>query len=326
MRLALSFMAKHDIPVSSPNYAVCYEYVLKREPALCRALDDRLAADGSLSPELLTGLYRRHVAECDREYLEEVRSELRQMLDDIRSGVNEAGGEVSRFGQALSRHSDALGGDLDVAQVQWIVEDLRSSAQQMPRSGRALEERLNDHGQEMDRLRAELAAARREAATDPLTGLANRRALFMALERLAAEPHDELCLLILDIDHFKHVNDTYGHLIGDKVLQHVAATLKGNVKGHDVVARYGGEEFAVLLPQTPLAGAIRLAENLRAAVEATRLVRRNTREPLCSVTVSVGCAVHQRGEALEAFVERADRALYRSKRNGRNRVTDERAA
>jgi diguanylate cyclase len=126
---------------------------------------------------------------------------------------------------------------------------------------------------------------------------------------------------MLDIDHFKKCNDTYGHLFGDKVIRRVAQVITKNVKGQDLPARIGGEEFAILLPDTPVAGALALAERIRMAVERGRIKRGDGAEAVGNITISLGVAEYAPGETLEAFILRADQALYASKAGGRNRVT-----
>ncbi len=129
------------------------------------------------------------------------------------------------------------------------------------------------------------------------------------------------CLLIADIDNFKMVNDAYGHLFGDKVLCSVAKILKANIKGRDMAARYGGEEFVVLLPETTLDGARLLAEKIRATIGRSRIRRAENRQETAQITVSFGVASYCSGETAREFIDRADSALYASKKQGRNRVT-----
>jgi two-component system cell cycle response regulator len=162
------------------------------------------------------------------------------------------------------------------------------------------------------------------AQTDPLTQLLNRRAL---TERITAEMERALrydstmALLMIDLDHFKRVNDTYGHLVGDDVLRDVAQLLSDTIRSADIVARYGGEEFLVLLPETDDAGAESFADRLRCAIETHPFASDSLAEPL-RLTASIGVAVYPatRIESVEDLFARADAALYRAKADGRNRV------
>jgi diguanylate cyclase len=128
-------------------------------------------------------------------------------------------------------------------------------------------------------------------------------------------------VVLIDLDHFKQVNDRYGHVFGDSVLKAVAHAIRSCVKGRDLVARFGGEEFVVLLPATSLAGAQALAEQVRGTIAAARIRRGGSAEAVGAITVSLGVATRRPGEAIERLIERADQALYRSKSGGRNRVS-----
>jgi diguanylate cyclase (GGDEF)-like protein len=164
---------------------------------------------------------------------------------------------------------------------------------------------------------AELARA---ANCDGLTGLANRQGLAVlepGLRRLTAL--DPPCtVLMIDIDHFKRINDEHGHAAGDRVLCAVATVLRDTVRGSDAVARWGGEEFVICLPRVPLATARLLAEKLVARVAATPLVVNEHTQVM--LTLSVGAAELRPGEALATAIASADAALYAAKRGGRNRV------
>jgi diguanylate cyclase len=180
----------------------------------------------------------------------------------------------------------------------------------------------------MEKLRVSLRQARTEALTDALTGVANRK-LFDETLRLRKEEADanrtDLALIIADIDHFKSFNDTWGHQTGDQVIRFVASALTKFALPDHLVARYGGEEFAVIMPRTTLNQSGRIADLIRAAIEAKRLVRRSTNETIGAVTVSFGVALYAPGETVNQLISRADECLYLSKRNGRNRVTLETA-
>jgi diguanylate cyclase (GGDEF)-like protein len=176
------------------------------------------------------------------------------------------------------------------------------------------------------RLQAELreknATLARLSTTDPVTGLRNRRYVseFLSLEVLRSVRYrTPLAVLLLDLDHFKRINDGHGHRVGDSVLQVVADTLRASLRATDIAGRYGGEEFLVVLPQTDLAGAAVLAERVRAAIEETA-IDVGAPEPL-AVTVSVGvAALDEHARSAEQLVERADAALYAAKDAGRNRI------
>ena len=163
--------------------------------------------------------------------------------------------------------------------------------------------------------------ALRAAAKDPLTGVANRTHLDTVLERemeLTRRHGTELTVVMADIDHFKRINDEFGHLAGDRTLKAVADCLSGCTRDSDMVFRYGGEEFCVVLSRTALDGAALLAERIREAVQALRVP---TREQEISVTVSLGVAAFDGAQSMNALVEQVDAALYQSKHLGRNKVS-----
>ena len=138
-----------------------------------------------------------------------------------------------------------------------------------------------------------------------------------ATVNIAGQPH---CVVIGDIDKFKSINDTYGHLTGDKIIKAVATSIANQTKGKDLAARFGGEEFVVLLPETPLSGGVAVAELIRKCIEKARFVNAKSGEELRRVTISLGVTELIHGEPLEAAIARADAALYRAKEGGRNRV------
>ena len=166
----------------------------------------------------------------------------------------------------------------------------------------------------------------RESTTDELTGMMNRRLLMKQLEKARMSmirKQAPFAVLLLDLDRFKRINDTFGHLAGDAVLKEVAATLAEQLEPGMVLGRYGGEEFAILLPNcAELAQAKRVAERLRVAVEA-RLVKSPTSDELLEVTVSIGLTLALRGEGVEDLLNRADECLYMAKMAGRNCVVGE---
>jgi two-component system cell cycle response regulator len=174
-----------------------------------------------------------------------------------------------------------------------------------------------------DRLRHNVQLSLEMAITDQLTGLHNRRYMARHLDNLilnAQKSGKPLAFLIMDIDHFKSVNDTHGHDIGDEVLREFANRISANIRGIDLACRYGGEEFVVVMPDTDIDFACTIAERLRKSVESTPIDISRAPDKL-NVTISIGIAASQgEGDNAEKLLHRADQALYRAKREGRNRV------
>ena len=181
---------------------------------------------------------------------------------------------------------------------------------------------LDDSREEVKALKKELQLAKAEAKTDPMTRLANRRGFEDQLEALSVDPLTKDArhsLLIADIDKFKLINDTYGHIFGDKIIKVVAKTLDNLTKGKDIAARFGGEEFVVIMPQTGREGAGVEGERIRAVVADTPF---DELPPGHQVTISAGVSILEHETMLNAedLLRAADQALYEAKRSGKNRV------
>lgn len=189
---------------------------------------------------------------------------------------------------------------------------LYATSQEQNHKINELNERLQEHVNQL----AE------QASTDQLTGLFNFRSFEQALEKRLTDAGDPanrsaLALAIIDIDHFKHFNDTYGHAAGNDILINVAREITRHVRQTDMACRYGGEEFVLILPKCDLDSALHLAERIRNGIESAVM---NTCSGQRKVTVSIGCTVSQAGDTPELLFKRADQALYQAKRGGRNQV------
>ncbi len=318
LRLALPLMSRQAAALHPVSYAVWYEYVAGTNSAL-RTIVDEHTRDGSPLDEKATfEIFRKHVAGLDHELAQRVSDRFQKVLADMSQSARQAGDHADQFGNALAKLSEeADSRELGADVILGLSRNMQASIS-------ALKGRLDESRREIEQLRQEVTRAREDALADSLTGLVNRRGFDLALDaRLSGDDPEETrpSLLIVDIDHFKRVNDNYGHVFGDKVIRAVAQILKDNVKGKDTAARYGGEEFCILLPETTLDGARYVAEKIRSTVEKCRIKRSDSKEVVANVTVSVGAAWLRGGESASEFVARADAALYRSKAAGRNRVT-----
>ncbi|MEI7670202.1 MAG: GGDEF domain-containing protein, partial [Pseudomonadota bacterium] len=208
-----------------------------------------------------------------------------------------------------------------------MAKEIINQAVSIRDSGKELQLKLEESKKEVNLLKNNLEKITLEANKDFLTGVGNRKAFEQKIDELtkwAVDNNGDLCLLMIDIDHFKKFNDKYGHQIGDEVLKKVGRTIFDTIKGKDFVSRYGGEEFAVLLPNTPLANALIVAENIRRNMHDTRLQRKDTKEFIDEITVSIGVARYRpEHDSSVVLIGRADDALYRSKKGGRNCVNIE---
>ncbi|ROM66044.1 hypothetical protein BK653_19465 [Pseudomonas brassicacearum] len=241
-------------------------------------------------------------------------TQIREHVDGLQSSVQEAD-DLEGLKQVLENHLEGLLGTMDQHQKQ---RDLRE--QEVSARLKSLAERVALMEQDAQVVRDNLEEQRQKALVDPLTGLPNRAAWSERLEHEVTQwqQHgNSLLLAMLDLDHFKRINDNYGHLAGDRVLKLIASVLRRRLRGGDFIARFGGEEFVLLVPNTPLAAGVKLAEALRAAIEVCPFHFKG--EPV-TVTVSIGMTAFKPGERSDLVIKRADLALYRAKNAGRNRV------
>lgn len=241
-------------------------------------------------------------------------TQIREQVDGLQSSVQDAA-DLDDLKQVLESHLEGLLGTMDQHQQQREEREKEVAARLQ-----SLAERVSSMEQEAQGYREHLEEQRQKALIDPLTGLPNRAAWSERLEHEVVQwqQHgNSLLLAMLDLDHFKRINDNYGHLAGDKVLKIIATVLRKRLRGSDFIARFGGEEFVLLMPNTPWPAGVRLVENLRAAIEACPFHFKG--EPV-TITVSVGLSAFKAGDRSDLVIKRADQALYRAKDAGRNRV------
>lgn len=326
-KVALDQIEALRISAAPRNYELWYHYATGYNASLNAAINDRLAQAGKLSTEEVDRIHAQFFAPSRLgEQIESIGGKVAGKIDQIMAVLDSAMGSTSRATETLADASDQLGHAEDATTIHQVIGDLIRTVKEMETSNRELEQRLGASKGEIAKLQQNLEELRSESLTDPLTTLANRKCFDDALGRLidqAATQGQALSLILTDIDHFKHFNDTYGHLTGDQVLRLVALSVKQNVKGQDVAARYGGEEFAVILPETPLRAATTVADYIRRAVMNKELMKRSTREMLGRVTISCGVATLRPADTIQSLIERTDACLYAAKRSGRNMVVCE---
>lgn len=317
LRLALQLMTRQPARPDPRTYAVWYEHVAGRNAALSLEIARLTALHTAVDDGQVDRLFEQHVQTQQERAARDMVRGFRQLLDGVDSSATTTARDTERFGDSLGRWREALhsGEATDPLRCAEMQDDTRAVGAAVD----ALQQQLERTRAEVERLRLELDRVRDEALCDVLTGLPNRRCFDTHLADLRSAPDVDPCLLLTDIDHFKRVNDSFGHLFGDQVLRAVAQGLRACLDAEYLAARVGGEEFAILMPAATKAQALALAERIRAAVAGSR-IRRRDGDTVGQVTVSLGVALRRAGEAAEAWFERADQALYAAKRAGRNRV------
>lgn len=324
LRLVIQRMADHPAAFTPHTYAVWYEYVLGINPDLNAEMDRLMGNNQKLGDDAIEQLYAYHVSEFKQGINRLLREDVKQMLNKLIDITEETDKHTQLFSDRLQSYGDQLRANPTSTLLDELIARMSSETKIMHGSMAHLHSELKHSKKEVGKLQKALESARQEALIDPLTNIYNRRGFEIQAQNMLADStlmSIGACMLMVDIDHFKNINDTYGHLFGDKVLRTLANTLKSMIKGQDCVARLGGEEFAVLLPRTELKGALSIAENIRETIEQSRIRHLYSETASSGITISIGIAAYFGGSNLVEWLDCADKALYLSKQRGRNRVT-----
>ncbi len=323
-KTAMSRIEKEQLPPTPDIFELWYVFYARINPELNKAIDILTSKNQQLTMDRCQEIFYRFLSpHRDEEAIQRAGTQLNSTLKDMSGAVSEVRSATSQYSGALKDVSGKIKPGMNSEDFTIILENILKDTDQMVAHNRNLEEKLDQSAEKMKDLQRDLELIRKEALTDGLTGLSNRKAFDVEIRRVIGESRNDgksFSLLMMDIDHFKAFNDNFGHQVGDQVLRLVARTMVEGVKGRDIAARYGGEEFAIILPDTPLRAGMAVAEHLREAVATKDVVNRNTGEKLGRITLSAGVAEFQTDEDRETLIERADAALYTAKHNGRNQI------
>lgn len=314
-------MSQHRVPPTPNNFSVWFSYATGASPALRKTIDILVANKRKFDSATNRDLYATYINPLSDgddvpEQLQAVISSAKQFLA---TAISDNRTQIEALDEASSEYQ-AVGDPRPI--IEKLVQELSNATKRAS----ALEANFLEASGELDKIRDSLKLAEQHSNTDALTGLANRRALeeyFRSAQIAAMETGEPLSILMIDIDHFKKFNDSFGHQVGDQVLRVVARVLQECVREGDLAARYGGEELIAVLPGARLESCVGVAERVRHRISEARLTRRLTGEEISSITVSIGVAQFHLAESAEAMIERCDRALYQAKRSGRNRTVTE---
>lgn len=262
-----------------------------------------------------------------KQGLVEVKNTLKEMASRFVDRLGELSASTGEYHDKLVRYNEQIARTEDVAELNRLLTEvmrdtkvMQTGAESSRRELMAAQQQVEAAQERIKNLEADLAQATRRMREDSLTGVLNRKGVEDDLQREAARADRDgkpLCAALLDVDNFKHLNDVYGHQGGDQALVYLATVMKETARQGDIIARFGGEEFLILLPDTELEDARACIVRLQRALTRHLFLHNNER---LLITFSCGVAQRQPGESRDALLERADKALYRAKRAGKNRV------
>ncbi|MEM8791491.1 MAG: GGDEF domain-containing protein [Pseudomonadota bacterium] len=322
---ALAMIKEHALPPSPMVYELFFTYAEGRDDMLNHAIDRLI--DRRTPPRLseLEELHQRHFVDALR--VQDVHHDLFVGLEDEMSSLLDTVGAYldtnKGFSGELTTSINKIDKSAKPQTIRATVMKLVDENRKMRLETEEMTERLEQSRGEIKEIRHSLVEAQEKILTDPLTGLGNRRRLDQVLPHeigRAQARGEPLCIAMADIDHFKRINDTFGHPVGDAVLEAFGGVIRRNVKGRDEAIRFGGEEFVIILPMTSLEQARRLMDTIREELQASHFTVSRSGEALGLITVSLGVTGMGAGDTVDSLIARADANLYRAKSEGRNRV------
>jgi diguanylate cyclase len=322
LKSVLPVMSRHATGYHPISYTVWYEYSKGTNKGLKLDVDAELQHWERLTATQTYAIYVKHLVDPAERAVLSARTGLVDLVADVKGKVNDAERRAAGFDTQLTRFQSGLATAKSIEDMQGNVAAMLEETKKVSESLGRVTNQLEESKKEAQRLVDELKNMREEALVDTLSGLFNRRGFDLELQRLTSRTgkDDSLALIMLDIDQFKNLNDTYGHPFGDAVIGIVGQFIQNCVGAAGVAARYGGEEFAVLLPNCSPADAEKMGQTIRVRVENGKIKRRKDDEAIGGITISGGIAFWKSGEEAVAVVERADKALYAAKHAGRNRI------
>ncbi|WP_421855600.1 diguanylate cyclase [Oricola sp.] len=325
LRRVAALMRRYNAPETPESYELLYSYLSGDPKPIASKVGSTLARTGTLADgdirQISSELRKRQAG--DPELYEVIGRHLEQMFASMDGEFEKqirANSERDRIFQSTTR---LLQNEPGADDLRMIITGLVKELGAMRNESAQLSNKLQDSKARVRKLRNSLARSRINELRDPLTGLGNRRHFDGYLARAietASRAGGELCLVMADLDRFKRLNDTFGHIVGDDVIKMFAEVIISSLDNRLSAARYGGEEFAIVLPDTAKAQAVRLAEVIRRKLGNATLRTVNGKKPIGTVTASFGVAALRLGETPETLIARADSRLYLAKAAGRDQV------
>lgn len=321
---ALALIDRSGLARRPDVFELFYVYVSAQLPEVVRALD-KIFEKGVLPNDAdIEQIYKLHITGGLQETaVLNASDKVQETIGDVKQIVAAIQESTAGYGDSLSGISESLSKATKLEDVTALVKEMMANTASIITKNQELETQLERSSTAITSMQTEIETVRREAMTDGLTGLANRKAFDRKIDeaqKAFAEKGQVFSLLVMDLDHFKSFNDTYGHQVGDRVLKLLARVLQEHITETVFAARFGGEEFVVVADKTALKDAAEIAESIRTKIAEKDIVNKTSGERLGKVTISIGAAEIMPNETVDGLIERADKALYLAKGAGRNRV------
>lgn len=312
-----------NVPSTPVHFTLLYEMVSQTDPEFAEELSN-LIKHHDYTDESVRPLFRELLKRILNQHLP--TDEVSQLINEVLEHLENWSSESEHYHQILIENMASLQACQTHDEVMHCLNhNILPPIQKITDNTQILQQQINDSTQIIKKLKLELEHATTLAKTDSLTGIPNRRGFNELIEEHISTVKSEgttLCMVLLDLDHFKKINDTYGHLVGDSVLRYIARTLHAETKGHDAIARLGGEEFVILLSDISYENALNISEKIRKRIANKVLSVKGHTLPL-QFTSSFGVSKYKIGENADQLFDRADRALYLAKQSGRNQTRGE---
>jgi diguanylate cyclase len=319
----LDKIAEFKVQSNPIHYSVIYEWLSEIDPYFTDTVQTNIDSD-NYNDSTAETLYMSLVAQFLHEKIpnEEMESLLNGLIMHINNWISHS---KQRQAVILSDLHSILEQELPPQVSDTLTKSVMPNFLSLHEETEQLRDQVSKSSSAVDKLKEELKKANFFAKTDELTNIPNRRGFNENIEeviQLSLQHQLPFALVLLDLDFFKKVNDTFGHIVGDSALRYVSKMLKEETKGRDCIARIGGEEFSIILPDISYENAIRVANNIRQKIASKTLSVKGQKNPL-KLTLSSGVAIYRKGEEIETLFQRADEALYLAKNSGRNQVCGE---
>ncbi len=319
IKQAFPLMVKNGVTPNPCNITLWYTYVTNRDLELKNTLDKMIEKKEEFSEEVCRSLFRKHVMKDEVDLQNGLQESLATVLHELVSSVEKTKNGANDYQRSLEEGLEDISGDLTSSSLEDTIKVLTQATQSINVVTNRFQDQLEIAENEIMELRQRLHQEELRNYIDPLTQIGNRSAFDARMVELCQKEKGNVTLVLIDLDGFKNINDTYGHLMGDKILQGVGRILQRDCPENTLVARYGGEEFVCLLEDS-LAAACQIAETIRNSISKLNLKKKSSGEIVGNITASFGIAQKIEDEFPDQLIERADNALYTAKQNGRNQV------